>query len=118
MAAIYLSELATERVRIHVADDCGGLGEGVAEHIFQPFEQWGADRTGLGLGLTIARRAAEAQGGSVSVEDRPGAGCTFTLELPRAFTAVRGQGTESAPEMASNAAAPRARPPRTDQNSP
>ncbi len=71
-------------VRIHVADECGGLPEGKVEDLFRPFEQHRPDRSGLGLGLGIVRRAAEAHGGAVRVENRPGLGCTFTLEVPRA----------------------------------
>jgi signal transduction histidine kinase len=37
---------------------------------------------GLGLGLYISRRIVEAHGGSIRVESRPGAGATFTVELP------------------------------------
>ncbi|HUS64538.1 MAG TPA: HAMP domain-containing sensor histidine kinase [Kofleriaceae bacterium] len=73
-----------ERVHIEVADECGGLGEGTAETLFRAFEQKSADRSGVGLGLLIARRGAEAHGGQVSVRDLPGTGCVFTLELPRA----------------------------------
>ncbi len=73
-----------DSVRIHVADECGGLPEGKIEELFLPFEQERPDRRGLGLGLGISRRAAEVHGGSVRVENRPGSGCTFTFEVPRA----------------------------------
>jgi two-component system sensor histidine kinase KdpD len=42
------------------------------------------DVRGHGLGLSIARGLAEAQGGTVRVEPRPGGGSVFTLELPAA----------------------------------
>lgn len=53
--------------------------------MFEPFTQAGAGghRDGFGLGLTIARAAVEAQGGTLSVRDLPGRGCIFTLALPR-----------------------------------
>jgi signal transduction histidine kinase len=72
-----------ERVLIEVADRCGGLPPGKAQRLFTPFVQSGSDRSGLGLGLAIARRSVEASGGRLSVRDLPGKGCVFTIELPR-----------------------------------
>jgi signal transduction histidine kinase len=72
-----------DRVLIDVEDSCGGLPEGEAEKMFQPFSQLGADRSGAGLGLWIARRSVEANGGQLSVRDLPGTGCIFTVNLPR-----------------------------------
>jgi signal transduction histidine kinase len=71
------------RVLIEVADHCGGLPPGKAQRLFAPFVQDGADRSGLGLGLTIARRSVEASGGRLSVRDVPAKGCVFTIDLPR-----------------------------------
>ena len=73
-----------ERVLIEVEDECGGLPDGKAEAIFHSFEQHGGDRSGVGLGLSIARRAVEASGGTLSARDIPGIGCLFTIDLPRA----------------------------------
>jgi signal transduction histidine kinase len=71
------------RILIDVEDNCGGLPEGDAERMFQPFTQTGDDKSGLGLGLSIARRSIEANGGILSVRDIPGSGCVFTIDLPR-----------------------------------
>jgi signal transduction histidine kinase len=71
-------------VQFEIEDECGGLPEGKTEELFRPFEQRGADRTGLGLGLDIARRSAEACGGRLGARDLPGRGCVFTMELPAA----------------------------------
>jgi signal transduction histidine kinase len=82
---IVLAASATEdRVLIEVADECGGLGPGKAEELFRPFEQRSPDRTGLGLGLSISRKAIEAIGGQIRVRDVAGVGCVFTIDLPRA----------------------------------
>lgn len=70
-------------VHIDVKDHCGGLPPGFAENMFKPFTQGGVDRSGLGLGLTIARRTVEADGGSLAVRDVPGTGCVFTISFPR-----------------------------------
>jgi signal transduction histidine kinase len=72
-----------EHVRFEIEDECGGLPPGKAEELFLPFEQRGTDRTGLGLGLDIARRSVEACGGRLRVRDVPGSGCVFTMDLPR-----------------------------------
>jgi signal transduction histidine kinase len=72
-----------DRVLIEVQDECGGLPEGKAEAMFGKFEQHHGDRSGLGLGLSIARRAVEASGGKLGVRDLPGVGCVFTIDLPR-----------------------------------
>jgi signal transduction histidine kinase len=71
-----------DRVLIEVEDECGSLPLGAFEKLFQPFEQAGADRTGLGLGLSITRRNVEANGGLLRVRDLPGIGCVFIIDLP------------------------------------
>jgi signal transduction histidine kinase len=73
----------TERVQIDVADECGGLPPLADGTLFHPFEQRGHDRSGVGLGLIVARRGAEAHGGTIQVRDIPGTGCVFSLDLPR-----------------------------------
>jgi signal transduction histidine kinase len=70
-------------VLIEVEDECGGLPEGQTEDLFGVFEQRSADRSGLGVGLAIARASVEMNGGEIRVRDLPGRGCIFTIELPR-----------------------------------
>ena len=53
------------------------------ERMFTPFSQRSDDKTGLGLGLSIARQSIEADAGTLSVRDVPGVGCVFTISLPR-----------------------------------
>jgi signal transduction histidine kinase len=74
---------ADDRVLIEVQDNCGGLPAGTAEMLFKPFGQAGQNKSGLGLGLSIARQSVEANGGTLSVMNLPGAGCVFTISLPR-----------------------------------
>lgn len=81
-------ELAADRrrVRISVADD----GPGIApEHLGRLFERfYRADpgrsraRGGTGLGLSIVAAVVGASGGSVTCASAPGAGTTFTVDLP------------------------------------
>ncbi|MEP7308889.1 MAG: HAMP domain-containing sensor histidine kinase [Acidobacteriota bacterium] len=72
-----------DRVLLEVEDECGGLPDGKPEDLFQPFQQRGADRTGLGLGLAISRWGAEANNGRLYVRNVPDHGCVFTVDLPR-----------------------------------
>lgn len=70
-------------VSIEVSDHCGGLPVGSIEKMFTPFTQRSTDRSGLGLGLSIARESVELDGGTLTVRDVPGTGCVFTLNMPR-----------------------------------
>ncbi|MDP9896291.1 signal transduction histidine kinase [Variovorax boronicumulans] len=72
-----------EHVLIEVEDHCGGLPTGSAATMFAPFNQHSHDRSGLGLGLSIARQSVEADLGALTVRDVPGIGCVFTICLPR-----------------------------------
>ncbi|MBT9462823.1 HAMP domain-containing sensor histidine kinase [Hydrogenophaga sp.] len=72
-----------DHVFVEVRDHCGGLPPGATRSIFQPFVQVGDNKSGMGLGLSIARRNVEADGGVLTVQDMPGTGCAFTIQLPR-----------------------------------
>jgi signal transduction histidine kinase len=73
---------AVGRVQIEVEDECGGLPPGEADDLFRPFEQRGKNRSGLGLGLAIARESVETNGGLIRARSLPGKGCVFTIDLP------------------------------------
>ncbi len=70
-------------VSIEVEDECGGLPEGNTETFFEAFGARGRkDRSGLGLGLNVSRKAVRSFGGDIRVRNLPGQGCIFTIELP------------------------------------
>ncbi len=79
----------TGDVTLSVRDSGIGIAPGDLPHIFDRF--WRADparsrtgeRPGTGLGLAITTWIAEAHGGSITVQSRPGRGTTFTVTLPR-----------------------------------
>lgn len=72
-------------VTIEVEDTGSGVPPEAAERIFQPFEQIDVSAKrrhgGLGLGLPIARRLAQAMGGDVELETREGQGSRFTVRI-------------------------------------
>jgi len=71
-------------IRIDVTDNGPGIPPEFHREIFEEFRQIDqAGRTqGIGLGLAIARKLAEAQGGKVSVTSTVGEGSTFSVLLP------------------------------------
>ncbi len=70
------------RACIEIEDSCGGLPAGKVEEAFAPFVRMNTRESGFGLGLAIAKQAADAHGGSIRVQNLPGKGCVFALELP------------------------------------
>jgi two-component system, OmpR family, sensor histidine kinase MtrB len=75
------------RAFVTVADQGSGIEPEDVERIFEPFRRAGASRElvpGVGLGLWLARRIAEAHGGSLVVSSTPGQGSVFRLDLPLA----------------------------------
>jgi two-component system OmpR family sensor kinase/two-component system sensor histidine kinase BaeS len=82
-------EYPAQGVLLHVTDSGPGIPEQALGHIFERFYR--ADRSrsraegGVGLGLAIARKLAEAHGGTLSAANRSGEGllgARFTLSLP------------------------------------
>ena len=73
-----------EQSRIDVRDEGMGIRPEDQEFIFEDFAQLqeGSRAGGTGLGLGLARRFVEAQGGSLTVTSALGQGSTFTVRLP------------------------------------
>jgi C4-dicarboxylate-specific signal transduction histidine kinase len=67
-------------VELLVTDTGPGLEATTLDLIFDPF--YTTKGNGLGLGLSISRKIAQAHGGTLTVESRRGAGATFRLKLP------------------------------------
>ena len=70
---------------VRISDTGIGMSEEVRAHVFEKFYQGDAShhRSGYGIGLTMAHRAATLCGGTITVESTPGVGSTFTVVLPR-----------------------------------
>jgi signal transduction histidine kinase len=81
---VWLRTRATnDRVFIDIEDECGGIPAGQAAALFRPFHQGSRDQSGIGLGLSISRKAVLLHGGDIQMRNLPGKACIFTITLPR-----------------------------------
>lgn len=75
-----------DMVNVSVNDTGIGISPAALGYIFEAFRQADSSTTrqfgGTGLGLTIARKLIELQGGEVAVESVPGQGTSFSFTLP------------------------------------
>jgi signal transduction histidine kinase len=69
-----------ELVAIAVKDTGTGITPEIMKKLFEPL--FTTKVKGIGLGLVVSRKLAEANGGRIEVESQPGKGSTFTLVLP------------------------------------
>lgn len=89
-------EAAGGEAVIRVADSGGGIAARDLPHIFErfyradPARAAAGERTGGGIGLTIARELLAANGGRIEVERTGPAGTVFAVALPRSMPAVMG----------------------------
>jgi two-component system, NtrC family, sensor histidine kinase HydH len=67
-------------LEVLVADSGPGIPDHVLSRVFRPW--YTTKRTGLGLGLALARRIVERHGGSISLSSRAGSGTNVHIRLP------------------------------------
>ncbi|MBI4984030.1 MAG: HAMP domain-containing protein [Rhodocyclales bacterium] len=76
-----------ETLRISIEDQGPGIPEADLARVVEPYVRLETSRSrqtgGVGLGLAIAREAAQAHGGDLRLENRPQGGLRATLILPR-----------------------------------
>ncbi|MFT7773151.1 response regulator [Roseateles sp.] len=73
-------------VRIEVRDQGIGMSSDQIEHLFEPFNRLGREKSGAqgtGLGLLITKLLVQAMGGRLSVKSKPGQGSSFYIDLQR-----------------------------------
>jgi signal transduction histidine kinase len=83
---VCLGQEKNGELRLSVVDNGRGLPPELGTRIFDPFIT--SKETGLGLGLSICKRIAEAHGGTIEGSDRPEGGAEFVVRFPK--TQARG----------------------------
>jgi signal transduction histidine kinase len=73
-------EFAAGTYSVSVKDQGSGFADGDLSKLFDSF--FSTKRTGMGLGLSIARTIVEAHGGTIQAENAPGGGAVFHVRLP------------------------------------
>lgn len=81
---IRTQQISGDRIALEVADDGPGVPPELILRVFDPFFTTKPAGVGTGLGLSILYGIVRQHGGEVSVENRPGGGAVFTIELPSA----------------------------------
>ena len=83
---IHARRLDEFQFAVRVRDTGIGIKAADLHRLFTEFEQLDSGRArafeGTGLGLALAKKVVEFQGGSISVESEPGKGSLFTIVLP------------------------------------
>ncbi len=74
------AETSRSNLILTVADTGVGIRPDILPRIFEPYFTTKPD--GSGLGLSVARRIAQAHGGEVTLESEPGRGSRFRITLP------------------------------------
>ena len=69
-----------DAVRIGVADTGAGMDADALARAFEPY--FSTKASGTGLGLPIAKRNVELNGGTIAVTSEPGRGTTVEITLP------------------------------------
>jgi len=73
-------------LKISITDTGVGIAEDKFEHVFKPFEQANENdfSSGMGIGLTICKKAMDAMSGDIGFSSKIGEGSTFWITLPLA----------------------------------
>ena len=74
------AEATPATIRLSVTDTGTGMDPEALRRIFEPY--FSTKATGTGLGLTIAKRNVELNGGTIHVSSAIGKGTTVVIELP------------------------------------
>jgi signal transduction histidine kinase len=79
---VVLAKVEENFARITISDEGPGIQPDHLVHVFERFYQVAGARTGVGLGLAIAKEIVVAHHGSIEASSTPGEGARFTVTLP------------------------------------
>jgi len=101
-------EVTDERgrhVQIRIVDHGPGVPIAKRDTMFAPFQRLGdvPGRSGVGLGLAVARGLADAVDATIEVDDTPGGGLTMIVTVPVAETAYAADGSVAVPDRDASA---------------
>ena len=82
----------TDVVEVQVDDTGPGIPAGLEQRIFDPFFTTKEVGAGTGLGLSITYGIIKDHGGTITVQNRPGEGALFLIQLPLARQKGEGKG--------------------------
>jgi PAS domain S-box-containing protein len=95
-------ESAKSQLRLVISDNGPGIPPELRSRVFEPFFTTKPVGAGTGIGLSICHAIVAAHGGSIEIDETPGGGATFTIELPivMAETSRPAAPAERLPEIA------------------
>ena len=92
------------RLRVAVRDSGIGFDESLAAGLFERFSQADTSITrrfgGTGIGLSICKQLVDLMGGHIEVRSRPGAGSTFSFDIPLARPAAEAASAQASTQAA------------------
>jgi signal transduction histidine kinase len=85
---VWAERAPSQLIRINVKDSGVGIDPSQRDKVFAPFERlnhsYSRQQAGVGLGLSLAKRLAEINGGSLDFESKLGTGSRFWVLLKSA----------------------------------
>jgi CheY-like chemotaxis protein len=84
------SHSAEKQVYLVVADTGPGVPQEIRTRVFEPFFTTKSSKGGTGVGLSLCLNIVASHGGQIRIEDTPGGGATFIVQLPAARTSESG----------------------------
>lgn len=84
-----------QRVMLSVADSGPGVPQDIRTRIFEPFFTTKSNKGGTGVGLSLCLNMVSSYGGQMLLEDTPGGGATFIIDLPMTDAAEKAKESQS-----------------------